>query len=92
MFEISLQAVGLWLALVNVLLTTLGGFLMYLFRRTQQNSTALMEYKLEVASDYAKKDEIGNLASRIELLGERVEKRLDRFEDKFFTNNRKEGN
>ena len=86
MFEISLQAMGLWLALVNILLTTLGGFLIYLFRRTQENSAQLMTYKLEVSRNYAHKDEIENLSARIDALGERMEKRLDRFEDKFFTN------
>lgn len=90
MFEVSLQAMTIWLALINILLTTLGGFLIYLFKRTQENSAGLMAYKLDVAKNYAHKDEINNLFDRIEALGVRVEKRLDRFEDKFFTHNRKE--
>lgn len=83
---ISPQTVTIWLGLLNLLVLTLGGFLVYLFRSTQKNATDLMDYKLEVAKNYAHKDEIENLSARIDALGDRMESRMDRFEDKFFSN------
>lgn len=81
----DMALVTVWLGIMNLLLATLGAYLVYLFKRVQHNTQSLSDYKLEVAKEYAHKNDIETVSQRIDKIGQRIEARFDALQDKLFT-------
>ncbi len=79
-----LTIVAIVLGLTQIFLLTLGGFLVYLFRRTQENSKDLGEFKQEVYRDYVHEDDLKDLDNKIDALFQQVFTRLDNLNNKLF--------
>lgn len=64
--EWSQAAITIVMLVLSTTVSGLLGFLIYLFRRTAFNERELMQHKLEAAEKYAHKNEINELANRVE--------------------------
>lgn len=64
--ELSQAAMTVGMFVLSAVVSGLVGFLVFLFKRTAENERALMQHKLDSAEKYAHKQEIENLAGRLE--------------------------
>ncbi|MDE8603896.1 hypothetical protein M3I01_013415 [Marinomonas sp. RSW2] len=64
--ELSQAALTVAMFVLSAITSGLVAFLIFLFQRTASNERDLMQHKLDAAEKYAHKNEINDLAGRLE--------------------------
>lgn len=64
--ELSQAALTIAMFVLSAITSGLVAFLIFLFQRTASNERDLMQHKLDAAEKYAHKNEINDLAGRLE--------------------------
>ncbi|RBO83436.1 MULTISPECIES: hypothetical protein [Marinomonas] len=64
--ELSQAELTIVMFILSAVVGGLGGFLAFLFNRISANERGLMQHKIDAAEKYAHKNEINDLAGRLE--------------------------